>query len=191
MESKEALPVIQVFKDKTRRELIAYSLRELDTDSWTKTGAFRENTSVGRESIRQKIGVLVAYGVLEVKNPDVNIPHYRLADTQVIDAIREWDGYPLSELFAFKGRQSLVQFYLTKADPEQSYSMNGIARESSVKNATVSDHIDVLVDAGLVDAVEGTRSTEYQLDVGSSLYQYLHELNEVLYETYQQRASER
>lgn len=189
IETKEDLPVIELYKDTTRREILQYALTELDTEDWVRVGKITENISVGRESVRQKIGSLVAFGVLDVKDPDVNIPHYRLADTQVIEVIREWGGYPLGDLFKTTGRQRIARFFLTKARPSESYSMNAISNESGVKNSTVSSHIDTLVDSGLVDAVEGSRGTEYTLNADGDLNQYLRELNELLYETYQERSA--
>jgi DNA-binding transcriptional ArsR family regulator len=189
IESKEDLPVIELYKDTTRREILQYALDELNTDDWVRVGVITDNISVGRESVRKKIGSLVAFGVLDVKDPDVNIPHYRLADTQVVDVIRGWDGYPLGDLFKTTGRQRIARFFLTKARPSESYSMNAISNESGVKNSTVSNHIDTLVDSGLVDAVEGSRGTEYTLNEDSDLNQYLRELNELLYATYQERSA--
>lgn len=187
IESSETLPVIELFADKTRCEIITYALTEMPTDEWVQYGTIVDNTTVGRESVRLNIDVVVAFGVLDVKNQDAPIRHYQLADTPVVDMLQSWSGFDLTELFAYSGRKKLVDFLLTRADPDESYSQNAIARNSAAGNTSVSDHIDTVVASGLAREVEGSRGTEYQPARDSEIYDFLAELNEVLYKTYQER----
>lgn len=184
IEQRESIPVIELFGDGTRRELLAAALEEMDTESWDNKSAIKENVSVSAESVRQKFDVLVAFGILEVKDEDARISLYRLADSDAVEKIQSWQGYSLFDLFEYTGAQKLVSFFLTKADPSESYSYNAITKQSDVGYSAASKHMDTLVDAGLVREVEGTRSTEYQLNPSADIYTYLYDLNEALYEAY-------
>lgn len=187
IEQTEVLPVVELFADSTRRQIIDFAL-DSDPDEWYRTGEITDHTDVSRESVRKALPPLVAYGILDVRDPEANIPHYRVAETPVVDLLHEWTGYPLLELFHFTGAQKLVTFFLARADPDESYSQNAIQQQSPVGYDAVANHVDTLVDAGLVDAVDGTRSTEYRLDPESDIYAYLRTLNETIYETYLDRA---
>jgi predicted transcriptional regulator len=73
-----------------------------------------------------------------------------------------------------------VKFYYVDADPTKSYSYTAISQTEFVSYSTVSTHMDLLVSSGLVKEVEGVRSTEYQLDTSSDMYQFLIGLNDAV-----------
>jgi len=184
IEDQTELAVIVLFSDKPRREVIDYFLTDVG-DGWVSKGEIDDNVDVSGEAVRTKIEPFMKYGVIEVRNSDANIPHYRLAETAVTDILRTWDGYPLVDLFEFRGAQKLVRFFLTEADPTKPYSFSSIDRDGSVGYHAASNNMETLVDAGLVEEVEGTRSTEYRLDNGSAMYQCLVELNDAVYHEYE------
>lgn len=187
IESREDLPVIELFRDKARRQILTYFLHDVGHDQWVTKGEINDNVDVSRESVRQKLDALVLYGVAEVKDPNANIPHYRLATTPVVEILLEWDGYPLAELLHFTGAQKLVRFFLTQAQSDQSYSYSAIQRKSDVGYQAASEHMDLLIEAGLVTEVDGVRSTEYMVDQSSDIYETLVELNEAVFTEYETR----
>ncbi len=88
--------------------------------------------------------------------------------------------YPLTDLFGTKGRQRLVAFFLSDADPEKSYSKNQLSNYSGSNNQTVSEHIDEMVDSGLVCEVDGERAINYQVAAESAVYDLLNQLDSEL-----------
>jgi DNA-binding transcriptional ArsR family regulator len=184
MSSKvESLPVVACFKNEGKRALVRQALawRRDDETHRHRSGEIAEATGVSRESVRRRMPELLAFGIYE-GDPDAQIPHYAPADTPVMDLLASWDGYPIDELFAATGRQRLVQHFLTGTDPEESYSLNKIAERSGINFRTVRDHIDVLVEVGMVEEVEGSRGTEYSLEPEAEVVAFLGELNEAIYE---------
>lgn len=194
-EELPSLPAIELFRGKALRSTVEAALSELDSDEWYRTGEILEHIDTGRESIRPLLvgengdrhGDLVKYGILDVRNPEVKIPHYQVANSDVMEVLYEWDEMPLPELFEYPGRQRLVNFFIAVADPDKTYSINRITQPTPLGYTAVNKHIDTLVHIELVEVVEGKRGDEYRIDTDSSIYTALRELNDTIYETVQKR----
>lgn len=177
---KETLPVVDVFGNRTARAIIEYALTGMIED-WTTQGDIVDAVGFSRQSVHENLGMLVAYGILDVRDADANFPHYRLADTPAVDAIRNAP-VNLADVFGYTARQGLVEFFLTAADPDASYSKNALADADAASRAAIIDHVDELVALGVIETVDGTRGTEYRLDTGGDVVEYLETLNTRLYE---------
>jgi hypothetical protein len=192
LQDTDIVPVVELFHSKTYCEVLDYALDELSHDEWVPTRIIRENVDASRESLRKSLPPLVAYGVLDVKDPDAPIPHYRLAETPVVNRLQQWQSntssVDLLNLFAYTGRGRLVEFFLTAADPDESYSLSAIADTGIVGYSSARDYIEDVVTVGLVEAVDGTRGTECQVDTNHPLYDFLTELNNAIHDVYLERA---
>jgi DNA-binding transcriptional ArsR family regulator len=189
--SKQTLPVIQLFDSKSSRQLLRFAINHIDDDERYRTGEIAESAGVSRESVRTHMDRLIAFGVFETENPDANIPYHTVADSAVMDLIGSWDGYPLLDLFEYSGSLSIVEFFLTRADPEESYSKWSLYSKHDVaKDQTLSKHLPTVVESGLIETVEGERGKKYTLDEDSEMYTLLYELNEALYETYHEQSAQ-
>lgn len=190
------LAVTELFKAKTRRELLRFLFgdtcelpfpgEEGYDNTWYTKKEFVDATEMSGESVRVHLDALQNFGILELKSEDAQIPHYRIADTDVIELLRSTDNGVelLCDLFEFSARQGMVAFFLDRADSEQSYSMNQIHKQGNVGRNAVSNHIDVLVEAEIVEPVEGKRGTEYQRTESDTI-EFLETLNNVLAAQYQ------
>lgn len=182
-------PVIELFRTPARRQLVRVALS--GDEEWLTKKDLAERVESSRESIRKQftdrdaqLHTMENMGIFEVRDPDANIPHYRPADTVVLQMLREYhDGtrYPLWELFQYTSRQDMVLFFLEAADPNRSYSKNEIHEQADVHYDSVTNHIDALVDASIVEPVEGKRGTEYQA-VDSKTRRFVEALNRALVE---------
>lgn len=194
IEQPEPLPVLELLRPPSRRQITGFALGEM-RDDWHQPAEITDGIDVSGETLRKQADVLVEFGVLDLKSQDAQIPHYRLADSPVVSLLDSWNGHELYDLFKGKNRdkkqgngpRKLVEFFLTQADPDESYSYNRVDEESGINYRTVSGHMSTLVDAGLVVEVEGKQDTEYQLDADSAIYEFLFELNEKIYHEYQER----
>jgi hypothetical protein len=181
-------PVIELFRTEARRGLVRLAL-DTDDDEWYTKRDLADAVGTSRESIRKQFThdgdfTLVDMGIYEVRDPDANIPHYRPADTSIMQLLREYEhsgGYPLDELFAYAATQDLVLFFLEDAAPDASYSKNQIQDEKGLHYNSVTNHIDTLIDADIVDAVDGARGTEFTRKESSTVA-FLFELNQHLVE---------
>lgn len=185
------IAVTQLFKTEAQQRIIDYATDEMyeNSDRWYRTGEIADAVGKSRNAVSDVIqpkegviGPLIQFGIIEPKHNPMNMPNipmYGVADTAVVDLLREWDadgGYDLGELFKFSGAQELVGFFLMEG-PVQAWSVNQIRHEMGSSFEMVSRHIDTLVDSGLVVEVDDPRTTKYQLDTNSEIYQFLGELN--------------
>jgi hypothetical protein len=180
----DKIPLFELSKDQTRRELLNFALTTMEDDTWYRKGEIVDSIAVGHESVRQKISSLTDFGILVEKNSGAPIPHYRRANTDVVELLQDWDGYPLTELF--QGSQDIIWFFIHQADSEKSYSQNEINQLSEAGDTAIRNNIDSLVSAGLITTVEGTRGTEYSLSNDAELQDFLLELNNRLYQQAQE-----
>jgi len=186
MASEYEIAVTQLFKTETQQRVIDYAITEMQSDRWYQTGQIAEEVGKSRNAVADVIqpregviGPLIQFGVIEAKHNPMNmpnIPQYTVADTLVVDLLRAWDGYNLSDLFEYSGAQELVAFFVLEGD-DTAWSANQIRHEMGASFEMVKRHIGTLVDAGLVIEEETPRTTAYRLDTGSDIYQFLGRLN--------------
>jgi DNA-binding transcriptional ArsR family regulator len=192
------LPLIEVFATQTRRDVLAYLVEEAQADGaagterqWHTLGDIADGTTISRESLRKELSAennvlyLIELGLVAVKDPDANIRHYQLADTQSAQLLYENDHLlgPLSELLGYTVRQELVTFFLDQADPEAGYTQYALNEQTGISYEALRNHIDTLVEYEIVTAQEGTRSTEYQI-ADSPMVTFCYVLNDGLAEQF-------
>jgi len=191
-------PAIDLFRNATRRNALQFILETMGDDEWYQTRDFIDGLNTSRESVSKELqhgkGPLIVFGIVDPKHDPMedtpNIAFYRRADSPVIDALRDWDGYDLFDLLGTTGSQRLVTFFLTSASPSESYSINNIRQDTPISYDSATKYMERLVDAGLVVTEEGTRTTRYRVDRDSPIYQFLLELNNTLVDTYDSRVTQ-
>jgi DNA-binding transcriptional ArsR family regulator len=183
---------VTLFGTGVRCAIIDWALTDADPERWYTTGdidSIVEYQAVSETITTEDLNLIEA-GILDTKHElgsePPNIPHYRVSDSPVMALLRSWDGVPLTELLDTQGARKLVSYLLTDADPQRAYSINDFRSDTPLGWKVVSSHIDELVEVGLVEEVEGPRSTRYRVDRDSALYQFFHQLNETLVETAEQ-----
>lgn len=176
------LPVTALFEGDTQPQLIEFAITEANSDEWYRSGELADAIGATREGVRDPLKQLICFGVYDVKDPDVNIPQYSVANTPVIDALQSSNIDQMFGLFETEGKRKLLDFFLTAADPDHAYSQNDVIDASTAGFDAVSDYIEDLADAGILDRVEGVRATRYQFDANSDLVEQITELNEVVYD---------
>jgi hypothetical protein len=181
------LPVIELYNGSVRRDMVDWTIAHADSDEWVPKGDIVDDLDCAGESVRKSLPVLIQFGLLDVNDPDVQIKHYRPANTDVMDILTEWDGYPLTDLLEYTATQNLVEFFLDRADPSESYTKTALQDQSDAGYQGINNHLDTLVEAGVVEEVEGNRSTEYQLNRDAEIVKTLYELNEALLHCYRER----
>lgn len=88
------------------------------------------------------------------------------------------EGTPLVTLFSDKKRTKMLAVLV--ADREYDLSISEIARQAGVARSTVYDHLDVLVDLGVVEHTRTSgNSQRYQLNQESEIAEYLYKLEGV------------
>jgi len=188
-ESAPEIAILQLFKTGTQRRIIEYALYEMDDKQWYRTGEISAKIDITHnvvaDAIQPKegfIGPMIRFGVIEPKhNPMTmpNIPHYRPADTVVMDLLSSWDGYPLTELFESEMAQKLVPFFLFRGD-NKAWSVNQIRHEGSFSFSPVANQIGLLVECNLLTTEEKPRTTAYRLNTDSEIYQFFGQLNDAV-----------
>lgn len=177
-----ALPVINLFDGRKRPTILKYILDQPVDEGFTKQEIVDE-LDVTHYTLRKHFGPLVENGILEVRDPTVNHPHYRRGDTEVVRAILSWrkeGGYPLIKLLGSKARRKLVVYFLEQSDTEEAYTKNALHKETESNHSTIAKHIDTLVEAGVVREVDGKRGPEYQFDKEAEIVAFLRKLNTLL-----------
>jgi len=191
LDQTETLPLVELMRGTTRTAVVAWVLREADPDEEYRMGELMKATDLSREGLRQNLDALVTFGILDVRGPDKPIPHYSVGDSPVVEALRayhETDMVDLTELLDTTSKRRLVQFFLTRADGDESFSKSRLDRESGVGYNGITSSLPDLVEAGLLREVEGSWGTEYQLVEDGELVAWLVRLNEIAFETYNDRA---
>ena len=86
------------------------------------------------------------------------------------------EGTPLVELFGKPGRTKLVSVFVDER--ENDLSVSELARQAGVARSTVYDHLDDLVELGIVQETRETGpSTRYQLDNDDEIAELLYQLD--------------
>ena len=86
------------------------------------------------------------------------------------------EGTPLVELFGKPGRTKLVSVFVDER--ENDLSISELARQAGVARSTVYDHLDDLIELGIVKETRETGpSTRYQLDNDDEIAELLYRLD--------------
>ena len=86
------------------------------------------------------------------------------------------EGTPLVELFGKPGRTKLISVFVDER--ENDLSISELARQAGVARSTVYDHLDDLVELGIVQETRETGpSTRYQLDNDDEISELLYQLD--------------
>ena len=86
------------------------------------------------------------------------------------------EGTPLVELFGKPGRTKLISVFVDER--ENDLSISELARQAGVARSTVYDHLDDLVELGIVQETRETGpSTRYQLDNDNEIAELLYQLD--------------
>ena len=86
------------------------------------------------------------------------------------------EGTPLVELFGKPGRTKLISVFVDER--ENDLSISELARQAGVARSTVYDHLDDLVELGIVQETRETGpSTRYQLDNDDEIAELLYQLD--------------
>ena len=86
------------------------------------------------------------------------------------------EGTPLVELFGKPGRTKLISVFVDER--ENDLSISELARQAGVARSTVYDHLDDLVEMGIVKETRETGpSTRYQLDDDDEIAELLYQLD--------------
>ena len=128
-------------------------------------------------------GPLVLMGVADVSDPEGAMPRYTLADTPVVEFLKDYDGYPLGNLFKTRATVKLTKFWTLVAEPEETYTLNKIRNITGMSHRGLKSNIDTFIEAGMIDKEEFTQKTEYSLIVPNMTYEALVELDQLIYET--------
>ena len=176
------IPVIELFRGEVRQSVVRYAVVNVHRKPFTRSDIL-DHTEISSESFRKHKNKIEEFGILDcISDECKNIPHYRPAETDVVRSLRMWGLETPLVLFETRGSRKLVEFFLVTADPNRSYSINGIQREGGPGRDAVANNIDDLVNAGLVSEVDGSRGTEYLLDSESETYNHIQNLNRVIAE---------
>lgn len=176
------LAVTELFAAQTRRKLLVVFFN--NPDEWFRKADLTEEIDASGESIRMNLGELLKFGIITVRDDTARIKHYQLADSDPVALIEETvDMELLCELFAFTARQELVSFFIDQTEPDEWFTRYKLNDELGINYETLKKHLPVLVELGLLETQDGSRSTEYQLRDGPVAV-ILYELNEALAETY-------
>lgn len=179
------LPVIELFRTETRREIVRYVVTEVHHDPFRQADIANQ-INVSCESLRQHRRPLEELGILYCLTDEQKpIPHYRPADTDVVRLLRAGPLGALITLFETSGSRELVDFFLTTADPGISYSLNQIGEKGGPQYQGASNNIPHLVDTRLVTEVDGPRATEYRVNTDSDTYRFLVRLNNTIDATHE------
>ncbi|MFC6764808.1 helix-turn-helix domain-containing protein [Natrinema soli] len=117
----------------------------------------------------------------------------RSTDEKRNDPTIEWDKFEkqnsptyIRTLYASKARQDLADFFLDLrwSEEYQPLSKQNIIDHTGLQRKTVIEHIDVLVDMGIVNEVKEGRWPKYEPAVDKETYQIVLEANQVLGEYY-------
>ena len=86
------------------------------------------------------------------------------------------EGTPLVELFGKPGRTKLISVFVDER--ENDLSISELARQAGVARSTVYDHLNDLIELGIVQETRETGpSTRYQLDSDDEIAELLYRLD--------------
>jgi Arc/MetJ-type ribon-helix-helix transcriptional regulator len=105
------LAVEVLFATESRREIL-HAFFNTDND-WLRKADIVNKKSVSSESARINIEKLQSLGVIQARDPEVNIVHYSLTDNQVVNLLNKSD-IPikkLNKIFGSSSRRDLVSFF--------------------------------------------------------------------------------
>ncbi|WP_058997722.1 winged helix-turn-helix domain-containing protein [Haloarcula sp. CBA1127] len=86
------------------------------------------------------------------------------------------DGTPLVELFGKPARAKLLSVFVDER--ENDLSISEVSRQAGIARSTTYDHLEFLIDLGIVEETRETGpSTRYQLNGDSPIAERLYELD--------------
>ncbi len=176
------LAVTELFAAQTRRKLLVVFFN--NPNEWFRKADLTDEIDASGESIRMNLSELLKFGIIEVRDDAARIKHYQLASTPPVEEIQRVGEIELfCELFAFTARQELVTFFLDQCEPDEWFTRYKLNEELGINYETLKKHLPVLVELGLLETQDGSRSTEYRLSDGPVAV-ILYRVNEAIAETY-------
>jgi hypothetical protein len=188
--------LIEVFSKPRRRTVLDYLVTQALDDGaagterrWHRVGEIVEGTTLSRESVRKELSAedkvlyLIELDLVAVRDPDANIRHYQLADSQYAKLLYENHRLltSLFELLDSPACQDLVTFFVFEADPEEGYTQYALNEQTGISYEALRDNIETLIEYEVITSQEGTRSTEYQV-ADSLMVEFCYVLNDALTE---------
>lgn len=195
--SRSALPVVELFRTATNRQVIEYLLKQ-DPEAPLRRNEIMDATNLSRESLSRAIGTpdewgpLYLFGIVDVPNPEGSMPRVHRCKSEVMAFLETNKTYDLGQWFELPARQKLTEFFLQRADPEKQYTRYKIVEESGSSYPGVDNNMAAYIEANIIsrhDTDEGARADEYfRLNEDSEVLNALYVLNDLLYDTHEYRS---
>jgi hypothetical protein len=169
----------QLFGTKTRREIIKFVLKNIDQEGFSMkdiTNSVDTSREAARQELYEEPPWMREYGIVEVPNPDANIPRIDPSENKITKILQSWEGYPLDELLKTRGKQRLAEFLLFDIDVDRWYLQSEIIDESDAGYKAVANNLPEFVDAGVVERRSGSRGQEYRVDLNAPIRSVLLEI---------------
>lgn len=195
------LCVVMLFRGKTLNGLTRKTIESDNVPSeWFRAKELRETVDVSSTAFQNARDQAIAYRLLEPSTDDdsARMPRYRIPDSPTVQLLRsfhneydpskdsdvsdELNSVVLPDLMESDGRARLIGWFLAAADIQEQYSISKMADVAPVGHTTVRDHIDTLVDYGIVMTHQESRGsqtyTTYQFNPESTVAAVLYDINE-------------
>lgn len=199
----DELPVVTLFRGKTLNGLTRIIAENNSVPSeWFRAKELRGRIDTSSSAFGGVRDQAVAYGLLEPSTDDdsARMPRYRIPESPTVQLLRsfhneydpsedpdvsdEIDSVVLPDLMESNGRARLIGWFLAAADIDEQYSISKMADVAPVGHNTVRDHIDILVDYGIVMTHQESRGsqtyTTYQFNPESTVAAVLYDINETV-----------
>ena len=210
----DELPVVTLFRGATFNGLTRMVLDAPAVPTeWARAKTFRETIGVSGTAFSNVRDQAVAYGLIEPSttpsgsslrqastDETARMPRYRIPDSPTVQLLRSFHSQYdptadddvsddvievlLPDVMELNGRARLIGWFLAAANPDTKYSISKMGDVAPVGHTTVRNHIETLVDYGIVTTHETSRGsqtyTTYQFNPNSTVAAVLYDLNEVI-----------
>lgn len=182
--------LFELFRKDSSNKLISYFINNM-IDKYRYKIDIEEGSGVNHESVRQNLGsgdnlgILEKYGIVERSDWEANSPRYRLADSDVVEFIQQYDGYTFSLFFQNETRRDVFLLFVQQAESGETYTRTQLANKLGISFDPIDKTLEQMREAGMVKANNNGRSIDYSYVPDAEVERSANQFNSLLHQEYE------
>lgn len=192
MNNNNISPIFELYKKNATYNLMNYFV-DKEIDEYHRKKEIENGSEISGESVRKNLGsgdnlgILEKYGVVERNKWDVNMPRFRLADSDAVYFIQQYDIQIFHPLFRNKTRRDIFFFFIQQADSNKKYTRSKLKTILGINWEAIDETVSRMEKIGMLEAHDNGNSVDYSYVPDSVAEHSANRFNNILLQEYRNK----